>query len=217
MAYRTSRLPFEECKTLIEDLYEQKETMVFYTDNPRRLSYRLRESLYSCQFHEDLLKYFPLLKLYSFETHMYQTMTKESGYVRARFRGSDDVTKREVRPGDRKQTRRTEKPKDYPKQEPSEPPEALEMDDATDEMQRAVSTSILHNVSNLAGVIDGTKRYGSRVMEVYFPDTRLSDDDLTRLYRWTSENGWTIIDMEDGGLTLSKREVPEEVQWRPSA
>ena len=212
MTYRTSRLPYEELKQTIEALLELTDTFIFNTENPRRLAYRLREALHCCQFHEDLMKFVPLIKLYSFEAH--------DTFVRARYRGSDDITKVEVRPGDRERTRTASKPKDYPAKEPSDPTEPVEeatYEEAADEIQHAVDTSLLEGVVNLSGIIEGAKRYGVRVLEVYYPDAVLSEEDKGRLFRWTSENGWLIIDMEDAGLTLSKKDIPEEVQWRPSA
>ena len=211
MAYRTSRAPFDELSSVIEDLFLQRETLIIHTEAPRRLCWRLREALYCCRFHEDLTKYTALVKLYSFETH--------DDHVRARYRGSDEITKIEVRPGDREKTRRAKGPRNMKELEPTEAREPVideeKLDSTTMAMHRALDTCILKQVTNLAGIIEGTKRYGLRVMEVFFPDARLSEDDKSRLYRWTSENGWLIVDMEDAGLTLSKREEAEELQWKP--
>lgn len=212
MAYRTSRAPFDELKSVIEDLFEQRETLIIHTEVPRRLGWRLREALHCCRYHNDLTKYLVLEKLYSFETH--------DDYVRARYRGSDDITKIEVRPGDREKTRRSRGPKTMPEPEPPEEErepiiDEEKLDETTAAMNRATNTCILKQVTNLAGIIEGTKRYGVRVMEVFFPDARLTEQDMARLFRWTSENGWLIVDMEDAGLTLSKREEAAELQWKP--
>ena len=204
MAYRTSRAPYEELKDILEGLLEHRETVEFYTDNPRRLCYRLREAIHASSFHKDLKKFLALKKLYAFEDR--------DGYVRARFRGSDDITKVEVKPDDRKSSRR-QPGKTYPSRGPTIPPEALEA--MTSEIETAAETCTLENIGNLAGIIEGTKRYGNRALEVYFPQAFLDTGDLTRLHRWTSSEGWIIVNMEEAGLTLSKREIPEELQWKP--
>ena len=216
MTYRTSRLPYEELKKVINELHEGRETLILHTENPRRLCYRLREALHCCQFHENLVKFVPLIKLFAFETHFESGTGKH--YVRARYRGSDEITNIEMRPGDNERTRKSSKPKDYPAKEPSDPTEPVEeatYEEAADEIQHAVDTSLLEGVVNLSGIIEGAKRYGVRVLEVYYPDAVLSEEDKGRLFRWTSENGWLIVDMEDAGLTLSKKDIPEEVQWKP--
>ena len=212
MAYRTSRKPFDELHSVIEDLFDQRETLIIHTEVPKRLCWRLREALHCCQYHEDLTKYMILDKLYSFETH--------DTHVRARYRGSDEITKIEVRPGDREKTRRSKGPRNMGEKEPPEetPVPVItkeQIEEDTTAMQRAVDTCVLKEAINLAGIIEGTKRYGVRVMEIYFPHARLTENDKARLFRWTSENGWVIIDMEDAGLTLSKREEAEELQWKP--
>ena len=210
MAYRTSRAPYDELKSIIDDLLTQRETLNIYTEAPRRLCWRLREALHCCRYHEDLTKYTILEKLYAFEEH--------DDHVRARYRGSDEITKIEVRPGDRERTRTAKGSRKVPKLEPEEKRELIEeeeIDTTTAAMHRALDTATLKRVTNLAGIIEGTKKYGLRVMEVFFPDARLTEEDKGRLYRWTKENGWLIVDMEDAGLTLSKREEAEDLQWKP--
>lgn len=51
--------------------------------------------------------------------------------------------------------------------------------------------------------------------EVYFPHVTLTQADLVKLYNWTSENGWNIIEHEGAGLTLTRLDVGEELTWRP--
>jgi len=212
MTYRKNRKPFEELSAVVLALHENRETTILHTENPQRLTYRLREVLYSCQFHEDLRRYAFLGKLYAFELH--------STFVRARYRGSDDVTKIEIRPGERGATRTKGGRKSDresvrierdipPPEEPETPEEEL------DELDKTLSTATVPGVSSLMGIIEGMKRYGARVMDVYFPEAHLSVEDLTRLYWWTIENGWGIIDMEDAGLTVSKRVIEEGLEWKP--
>jgi hypothetical protein len=52
--------------------------------------------------------------------------------------------------------------------------------------------------------------------EVYFPNVALTQSDLHALHRWTSTNGYQIIDHEGAGLTITKLDVPEELIWHPS-
>lgn len=56
--------------------------------------------------------------------------------------------------------------------------------------------------------------------ELYFPDARLPEEDKARLDDWLNEQSeaWNFIDHSYGGgqgLTLTKKEVPEEIIWRP--
>jgi len=53
--------------------------------------------------------------------------------------------------------------------------------------------------------------------ELHFPSAVLDTDDRLTLFHWTEEEEqiWRYIDHDSSGVTLTKREVPEEVLWRP--
>ena len=50
--------------------------------------------------------------------------------------------------------------------------------------------------------------------ELHFPNVIMLISDRRDLLSWASANGWKYIDHEGAGVTLTKREVPEEVLWR---
>lgn len=52
--------------------------------------------------------------------------------------------------------------------------------------------------------------------ELAFTHAVLSKEELTRLYEWTEQNGWKIVNRGDKGILLTQRDgVPEEIVWRP--
>jgi hypothetical protein len=51
--------------------------------------------------------------------------------------------------------------------------------------------------------------------EVQFININLSEEDLFKAFVWGKENGWKLINHEEAGITLTKRDVPEEVLWTP--
>lgn len=200
--------PPADLLALMEALLTEQATMLLHTESPKRLSYRLREAIHSSRFHEALNKYIILGVWYSFEEH--------KDWVRARYKGSSQVEKIEVRPTDTRASRKLKKQPDKIGEPLPEPTlTAEELASIGQEVKDALDTCILPNISNLAGVVEGTKRFGNRVLEVFFPEATLSQGDLARLYRWTSEKGWAIIDQEEGGLTLTRKEVDEELTWKP--
>lgn len=201
--------PAPDIIALMEALLTEKATMLFHTASPSRLSYRLREGIYASKYHDDTTKYLILRVWYSFEVH--------DRWVRARWMGSSDVDKVEVKPSDTGASRRLRTPRT-----PSDPKPLVEsvlseeeLAQIGKEVKETLDTCILPNISNLAGVVEGANRFGVKVLEVFFPEAVLSKGDLTRLYRWATEKGWAIIDHEDGGLTLSRKDVEEELKWTP--
>ena len=138
------------------------------------------------------MQYTVLERLYSFE--------QQKHHVRARYRGREEITQIEVRPGDRETTRRSKGPKQYEdKKPPKEEREPIAEDEGLSEtaaaMHRALDTATLKRVTNIGGIIEGTKRYGLRVMEVFFADACLTEEDQARLYRWAIENGWVVVEV----------------------
>jgi hypothetical protein len=54
--------------------------------------------------------------------------------------------------------------------------------------------------------------------EILFPHVDLTSEDKLKLYEWTRGEGitWRFIDHEEAGVTLTKRDVPKEVLWKPT-
>lgn len=56
-----------------------------------------------------------------------------------------------------------------------------------------------------------------REQEIHFPNAVLMDEDRLKLHKWTQEQDWKYIDHDEGGLTLTKRDIPKEVLWQPES
>jgi hypothetical protein len=194
--YKVSREAFEEVRPTLSILLENRATHILHTEVPRRVAYALRQGIHASAFFDDLQEFSALRKMYSFETH--------PGFVRARWRGVDDIEKVEVRPGPAPADRSGRSKVSDSELEVEGQPFKEKLDIAT-----------LPNLETLSGIIDGVNRFGQRVLEVYFPDAHLNEDEMARLYRWASEKGWTLIDNEDAGLTLTHKDVEEGVKWTP--
>jgi len=74
----------------------------------------------------------------------------------------------------------------------------------------------LPEATSLVDVIAGAMRFED-APEIRFSNAVLRDEDKIRLYKWTTESGvkWTFIPHDDAGLTLTTREVPKEILWKP--
>lgn len=69
---------------------------------------------------------------------------------------------------------------------------------------------------SLVDVIASAMRFAD-APELRFPNAVLRRADMIKLYNWTTETEvkWTFIPHDDAGLTLTTREVPEEILWKP--
>jgi hypothetical protein len=56
----------------------------------------------------------------------------------------------------------------------------------------------------------------SKEIEIHFPNAILSEEGKTKIWRWTQTVDWNYIDHDGAGLTLTKKDIPEEVKWQPS-
>ena len=194
--YKTTRDIFTRHEQTVKILLENRVTHIFRTENPRRIAYQLREAIHVAGLHDDLEAYAALRDLYSFELH--------PGFVRARWRGEVEITKVEIQADSVEADRSGGKELSNDELEVEGKPFKDKLDVAR-----------LPNLFTLSGVIEGVKRFGPRVLEVYCPDAKLTEDELARLFRWAKEKGWTLIDNEDAGLTLTHKDVPEELRWIP--
>ena len=70
--------------------------------------------------------------------------------------------------------------------------------------------------SSLLDVIAAAMKFES-APEIRFENARLSENEKKTLYEWTQKADvkWSFVDHDDGGLTLTTREVPSEILWRP--
>jgi len=74
----------------------------------------------------------------------------------------------------------------------------------------------LPEARSLVDVIASAMRF-ENAPEIRFPNAVLREQDRIKLYKWTTETEvkWTFIPHDDAGLTLTTREVPEEILWKP--
>lgn len=68
-------------------------------------------------------------------------------------------------------------------------------------------TSPLTDVFSMVGLL-----IANQYEEVWFNEAELSSDDLTKLYKWTSSNGYSIIN--GNGITVTKKDCGE-LEWKP--
>lgn len=73
----------------------------------------------------------------------------------------------------------------------------------------------VEEVQTLEGVVGAAMEYGGSTDEIRFPNAVLPPGQKEKLFAWTDENDWRIIDQDEGGLTLTRRDVPEEITWSP--
>lgn len=80
------------------------------------------------------------------------------------------------------------------------------------EVAKPIARMTIPEVTGLHGVI-GAAIENPNQEELIFPDAVLTDEELSKLHRWTSINKYFIIVKE--GLTLTKRNSEE--QWQPQS
>ena len=51
--------------------------------------------------------------------------------------------------------------------------------------------------------------------QAYFPLVELNGSEKEQLFKWAEAQMWSIIDHEDAGLTLTKRDIDPELKWSP--
>lgn len=117
--------------------------------------------------------------------HLFQIQSRE-GKVRARYIGIDQIEDQE--PGS---TSASPTPSG---------PERMTVD---------------HELVSATGVVGAALKFKNSSEELFFPNARLSTDELTAVWRWTQGNDWKLIEHEGKGLTLTKGEVSEALLWTP--
>jgi len=76
----------------------------------------------------------------------------------------------------------------------------------------------LPDAATLIEVLAGALKFPDE-SELFFPGISLKTTERLKLYNWAEPKGWKYIDHSagdgEGGLTLTKREVAEEILWTP--
>ena len=82
-----------------------------------------------------------------------------------------------------------------------------------------LETSIMDRVEVLGSHefldVIGTLINAGEATELYFPHTKLEPDAMVQLYEWCTGRGWRMIDHADEGMTVTKKSVDPEIEWRP--
>lgn len=185
MGYSTNVRVCIRMKPLLDRLESSEGNLLFRTNKPRSLAYKLREACFASRFHDDFQKYIHLGKEFSF---------------RESTNGVLAVKKSEPR-----------RLRDQPLHIEADPEEAI----VGREIKDAFDTATIPEAKNLADVIGATIKYGVHSTEVFFPSVALEPNDLARLFRWAEPNGWKIIWHEEEGVTLTQRSIPDELAWKP--
>jgi len=208
--YNKSRKTCLALQDLLDKLLKAKVTMNFYTDNPKRLAFRLRESINAARYHQDTMKYALLRGTYMFK--------EREGFVQAVWMGIQEVTKVEVvttpiEPAKGWRKRKLKPTKDELK--PVDPEELEEEAIAGAEIREVLETATIPNVPTLSGIIEAVKKYEPKSPEIFFPDAKLDNDQMRRLHTWATQKKFKMIDHEERGITLTKKFIEKGMEWKP--
>ena len=192
MGYSGSRFAVTEMLAYLKVL-EHGDTVKFSTTEPTKLAYSLRQAFYAAQLHPEFEPFVELRHSYVIEAH--------GDYVIARHLGEPKKAGKSYLA-------------EMHAEVIAEHPEAY-LDRVGKAVDEVLSATSLPRVRSLDEVLGAMTKYGKSVEEVYFPDVRFKTEDMVRLHRWTEANEWKLIDNEEEGITVTQREVPPEIIWRP--
>lgn len=189
MGYNLTMHSFRRNKAQLDQMLKHKMTLRFPTSNPKRLAYKLREAIRAAGEFEETRHYFDALsKTYQFHEH--------HGYIIAEYVGIGEPESIgepiEEIPLPKAPVQKTAS------QKPLQAPPKKTVPDATviiDVM--AVAMSLEHEE------------------EIYFPNVVVVDSDKIKIYNWANDLGWKYLDHEDRGITLTKKEIPDDILWSP--
>jgi len=187
MGYDLSTNPIRRHLPQLEQLARSDVTLSFPADSPRRLAYKLRESINACQHHEQYVHlYDAIWTRFKFEEGLGAVIAKC-------LRKGDGLIVGEGLAGEGS----------------TSPPPVL----TPTRPEKKTLPSALGLVEVLAGAIKFSDEE-----ELYFPGVNLSNEEKPRLDKWALANEWKFIDHSaldgEGGLTLTKRNVSEDILWR---
>jgi len=77
-------------------------------------------------------------------------------------------------------------------------------------------TLTVTEATQLMEVVGACIKFGVKSDEIYFPEARLSQQDLKMLLAWGQADGWRLIWHDDRGVTVTRRrDVDETFLWKP--
>lgn len=186
MGYNLTKHSILRNLTQLEQLAQAQASLRFDSLRPERLAANLREAILACAHNQDEYKY-----LHDALNGRYRFKV-EKNHIIAEFVGDVNQAKgKEVKEKSlesRPEGRRLSIPE-----------------------KKTISMAL-----SLMDVMAAAYRF-EEDEELYFPNSILDENDRLALYNWTQEedNSWQYIDQMDKGLTLTKKEVPDEILWRP--
>ncbi len=70
--------------------------------------------------------------------------------------------------------------------------------------------TVIHDVTTLSGVVGAAIKHKSP--EIQFPNVTLDNDEIEKLFKWTSQNDYLVV-VTGGGLLLTKDEGMEDIAY----
>jgi hypothetical protein len=81
-------------------------------------------------------------------------------------------------------------------------------------LRSAMERVVISNVHSAVEVVGAAVR--EKAPEMFFPDATLREEEVVKIYKWTSISGYYIIWHDVSGLTLTTKD-PGELAFAPSA
>lgn len=190
MGYNLSRTSFNRNKPQLDQLVEEQRTIRFPSTRPAKLARKIREAVASCEIFEDLKeKYYDYIKRH----YIFKTV---KGAVIAYH---------------------DENPLGTPIGEDASGDDFESMGEMEGEVKKKeeLKKREVREVINLIELLVSMSEE-KEAEEMYFPNAVLDDKSKNRLFNWTQkeENShWSFVDHLEKGITLTQKEVPEELLW----
>ena len=185
MGYNISRHSFIRNKPQLDNLLTLRRTFEIPTAHPRRLAMKLWEAIKSAKM---LAKKFPDgdFEKYVELGHLYKFRQTQTG---VRCEWVMTAVEQDILVDDEAVPTQS-----LPAPTKMQFPEAISLIDV-------IATAIEHGDAP----------------EIHFPNANLSEEDKKKLFAWTKQEDvvWSFISHDNAGLTLTTKEVPEEILWRP--
>lgn len=185
MAYNLTRFSVMRNKDILDTAIQAKgASLKIWTNKPRELAYKLREAVAASEKFEDTS--------YIHRTFKDYVIRVGENFVLIERRERIEITKTEVLGGPAVEMKEPE-----PKQETLPLPPRIVPEVTT-------LPEILLTVTS--------EREDTPVEEYIFPSAQdLSPNAKKRLNDWAKAAGWKYIDQDEKGLTLTRKDVPEEL------
>jgi hypothetical protein len=192
MPYNRSKSTIIRNERYLQDMHEAKRTIMWPSANPKRLAYKIREALWATQYHEDFAHYRYLRSFFE--------IALETGAVRARYMGENHARPVHVEANGKKTFSREAGDGPAVMVAPPESP---------------LAAMNLKDVHTLEAAVGAAIRFRETAEEIKLPECALSMEDKRKLWTWGQTSGWSFIDHEEEGITLTRRLVDPDLLWSP--